>query len=427
MGPTPSGAAEEWRRGGRLVLACFVGFSFFSLMSASLGVFMHPLGTEFGWNRTLLSAGITMASVTTALLSPFVGMLIDRYGPRRVAMPGLVAAIVAVSAFSLANGSAKQWLMLWSFYAVISMSVKTTVWTTAVAGSFTAAQGLALGITLSGTAAAQTILPPLANWLIDEFGWRMAYVWLGCGWGGITLILCYFFLYDVHDRAAAARPGQLRSKRMRPDLPGLSIAEAWRDPALWRIAVTFLVMMTLTIGLLIHQIPIMVEAGVSRTNAAWLASLVGVAGIVGKLVTGVLLDRYRPNWVGGLTIAVTAFAFAFLINGLRSPGLIFVAMLVNGYAAGSKLQIGSYLTARYAGLKKFGTIYGFMTSLVALGSGSGPLIAGRIYDVTGSYEIFLIAGVVGCLLCGLLIVTLPRYPIWKSGPEPIPPVPSMAK
>lgn len=405
------GAAEEWRRGWRLVLACFVGFSFFSIMTQSLGVFMEPLTREFGWSRTLVSSGVAIASVATAILSPFFGILIDRYGSRRVAMPGLVAAAVAIACFSFADGSAMQWLLLWGFYAVISISVKTTVWTAAVVGCFTAAQGLALGVMLSGTAAAQIIVPPLATWLIDGFGWRAAYVWLGFGWGGVTLLLCWFFLHDVHSRAPPAADGGPAHK---PDLPGLTIAEAWRDPALWRIAVSTFIMMLLTIGLMIHQIPILTEAGLSRGNAAWLASLAGVAGIVGKLASGVLLDRYRANWVGGLTLAFTAFAFLLLLDGVHSPVLIVVAMIINGYSAGSKLQIASYLTARYGGVRHFGVIYGLITSLVAFGSGVGPMIAGFVYDRTGGYDGFLLAGTVGCVLCGLLILTLPRYPDWES-------------
>lgn len=402
-------AADEWRRGWRLVLACFTGFSFFSITTHSLGVFMDPLSKEFGWSRTLISSGVTISALVTALLSPFFGILIDRYGSRKVALPGLVAATLAISAFSLADGSTWQWMALWIFYAVISISVKTTVWTAAIVGSFTAAQGLALGLMLAGTGAAQVILPPLTTWLIDAYGWRLAYVWLGCGWGGLTMLLCWFFLYDVHSRKPAGEGG---AAQVRPDLLGLTIAQAWRDTALWRIAISTFFVMVLTIGLLIHQIPILVEAGVSRIDAAWLASLAGAAGIAGKLVSGVLLDRYRANWIGGLTLLATALAFLLLMDGVRSPTLIVVAMVVNGYSAGSKLQIASYLTARYGGVRHFGVIYGLITSLVAFGSGVGPMLAGFVYDSAGNYGAFLLAGTVGCVLCGLLIMTLPRYPVF---------------
>ena len=184
--------------------------------------------------------------------------------------------------------------------------------------------------------------------------------------------------------------------------------------------------MVVTIGLAFHLIPILTEAGISRTNAAWLASLGGVAGIVGKLATGVLIDRYRPNWIGGITLGITAFAFALLINGIRSPVLIIVAMLVNGYAAGTKTQITGYLTARYGGMKSFGVIYGTMAALLALASGLGPTTAGLIYDKLGGYEPFLAAGAVCCFIGGVLIMSLPRYPVWEKSHPSEPAMPAVA-
>lgn len=133
-----------------------------------MGVFIIPLAREFGWGRTLISSGIAIASLAAAVLSPFFGVLIDRYGSRRVAMPGLVATAIAIALFSTVNGSPAQWLLLWAVYAVISIAVKTTVWTAAIAHHFVAARGMALALTLSGTAAAQAIVPPIATWLIAE-------------------------------------------------------------------------------------------------------------------------------------------------------------------------------------------------------------------------------------------------------------------
>lgn len=413
-------AGDEWRSGWTVVLATFVGFSYLSVMTGSLSMFMEPVGNEFGWSRTLVSAGFTIAAVVTALLSPLFGMAVDRWGSRRIALPGIVATSFCMAAFSTATGSPWQWYMLWLIYAVISISIKTTVWTAAVAGVFDKAQGLALGLTLCGTAAAQAILPPLANWLIADFGWRAAYVWLAFGWGGVALVTCWLFLYDAHDRktAASAAAGEAAPDRAdKPDLPGLTVAEAWRDWALWRIAISTLVIMVLTIGLTIHQIPILTEAGVTRTEAALLASAAGLAGIAGKIVTGVLLDRFRANWVGGITLAATALAFALLIDGINSPALIVFAMLVNGYTQGTKLQISGYLTARFAGMKSFGTIYGFMNSVIAFGSGAGPVIAGLAYDTAGNYTWFLVAGAVASVISGLLILSLPAYPDWNRRKE----------
>lgn len=414
MTPEPASAAHEWRANWTLVLAAATGFSFMSIMTTSMGAFIGPLVREFGWSRTVVSAGLPIAGVVSVLLSPVVGMFIDRRGPRALAVPGLAALTLCTAAFGLANGSVGQWVALWVVYALASLTVTVTVWTSAVAHAFTAARGLALGLTLSGTAAAQAAAPVLSTWLIGEFGWRFAYAIMAGGWGGFAFVLCLLFFRAPIDAA-------IRAKTRAEDtshLPGLTIAQAWRDPGLWRIAGSTFLLMILTIGLLIHQIPILIEAGVSAENAALLAGAGGLAGIVGKLVTGVLVDRFRANWVGGITLGFTAFAFLLLMESVRTPALIFVAMLINGYSAGTKLQICGYLTSRYGGLRNFGTIFGFIGSLTALGSALGPLLAGVVYDRTGGYDLFLLAGTVGCLFCGLLLVTLPRYPDWQGGDAP---------
>jgi predicted MFS family arabinose efflux permease len=406
--------AAEWRAGWKLVLTSFVGFLYFSAMFSSMSVLMGPISQEFGWSRTLVSAGTSISSITTAVLSPFFGILIDRYGTRRLALPGLVITAFALSAMGLANGSAEQWLALWAIYAVITLSVKTTVWTSAVAGVFDKSRGLALAITLAGATAAHAIMPVLANFLEMNFGWRLTFVWIGMGIGSIALLLSFFFLHDAHDRHRDAVAAAGEAKPARPEFPGLTLSEAWRDPALWRIGISIFVIMALTIGLLYHQIEILSEVGVSRTNAAWLASLAGAVGILGKIVTGLLLDRFRGNWVGGITMTSAALAFAILLTGTKTVPLLVFAMLVNGYTAGAKLHIVSYLTVQYCGMKNFGKIYGLITSMVSLGAGVGPLMAGAIYDTTGNYDAFLLAGTVGLVLSGLMFLTLPRYPDWDE-------------
>lgn len=414
---TPT-AAQEWKSGWTLVLASAVGFSFFSVLLAGTGLFMEPLARDFGWSRTLLSAGPSIATAVTAVLSPFYGALIDKFGTRKMALPGILVTIVSVAAFSFANGSAAQWILLWLIFGLVSTSIKSTVWTAAVAGVFSQGRGLALGVTVAGTAVAQTLVPPVGNFLIEEVGWRGAFVWLALGWGGLTFLVCWLFLFDVHDRTKARLrregSGGQGEAPVAVNLPGLTTAEAWRNTALWRVAISTFIVMLLTIGLGIHLFPILTEAGISRENAAWLTSLTGIAGIVGKLVTGVLLDRYRPNWIGGLTMGVTAIAFFLLIDGIRSFGLIIFAMLVNGYAAGTKMQICGYLTAGYGGMKNFGKIYGAIAALVALASGLGPVLAGLIYDIAGGYGPFLVVGAIGCVIGGSLLVSLPAYPRWED-------------
>lgn len=227
-----------------------------------------------------MSAGPSIASILTAVLGPFLGALIDRCGSRRVVLPGLALTILSIGSFSLTSGSQTQWIVLWVIFGIVAVSIKSTAWTAAVLGVFQHSRGLALGLTLSGTAVAQIVIPPLANWLIVDFGWRAAFVWLAIGWGGLTFVLCVLFLFDAHDRRASAATAGADAASA--TLSGLTSAEALRDSALWRIAASNFVVMLLTMGLTIHLFPILTEAGVSRERAALLTSLAGVAGISGS-------------------------------------------------------------------------------------------------------------------------------------------------
>lgn len=408
-------ALQEWKRGWPVVVAAMAGFSFFSVLISATGLFIEPLERAFGWDRATLSMGPAIATAVTALLSPFYGALIDRFGSRRLGLPGVVVTMAGTCMFAFASGSKLQWVVMWIAFGLILTSIKSTIWTTAVAGTFDKGRGLALGLAVTGPAIAQTLVPPLGNFLIESFGWRAAYVWFGLGWGGVTLLVCWLFLRDAHDRRPKA-DGAARAV-----LPGLHKREALRNRALLQVAVSSFVVMAMTIGLGIHLFPILTEAGVARSEAAWLLSLGGIAGIVGKLVTGALLDRFRPNWTGSLTMGVTAVTFVVLIRFLDSMPALIAALVINGYAAGSKTQITAFLTAGYAGMRNFGMIYGVMSALVALASGLGPWIAGKVYDTSGGYEPFLWAGAVGCVLGGALLLALPPMPKWdQADAEPSP-------
>ena len=415
MGETRMTARDEWKGHWTLVLASAVGFSFTSFMAPAIGLFMGPLGQEFHWSRTQLSAGLGVAGLLGVVISPFFGALLDRLGSRRLALPGLIAVSLGVAAFSLTNGSFAQWIGLWVFWGIACMFVHSTTWTTAVSSMFSSARGLALGVTLSGTALAQVIVPPLANWLIETHGWRQAFAWLGFGWGGLAFVLSFFFLYDARDRHRLAMDGAASAKTGKPALSGLTIPQAWRSTELWRIAISTFLILTITIGVLIHQFPILVAAGETRDHAAWLASLFGIAGIVGKLVTGTLIDRVHARVVGGITLASTAVAYPLMMPQFSSPLLIVIAMMISGYAAGTKIHLCGYLTTRYAGLRNFGSVFGFMAGLIALSSSVGPLVAGASFDHFGNYVPFLLAGAAISLLCGVLIFSLPAYPDWSQG------------
>ena len=395
-----------------LVVAATLGFSLHSVFTYSLGLFMEPLGKEFGWSRTLISATTIIPTIFMVLFSPLTGAFIDRYGSRRLAIPCIALTGASLAAFALANGQVAQWFALTVFYGAVSLGVKVTVWTTAITGAFVAARGLALGVTVCGSAFSQILAPPVTQALVDNLGWRAAYVGLGVGWGLPCLILAILFLRDARDKAPAAAPASAEGAAPAAPAPGLSFGEALRSTALQRIAASTFLTMLIGTAMLLHQVPILTSTGATRADAAWLASLAGVAGIAGKLLTGWLVDRFGADWVGPLVLTTPAIAYFLLLQPQGALGLYVVAMMIIGYTTGAKLQICAHLTATYAGMRNYGKIFGIMASIIAGAGSIGAISAGAVYDLFGDYDRILVFGIVSSFICGALIFRLGRAPEW---------------
>lgn len=410
-------AAQEFRRHWQMVLAAAIGFSFTSVITAATGLFIGPISKEFGWSRALTSSGVSITAVLVFVFSPLFGLFIDKWGVRRMAIPGLVLMALVIASLSLLDGSAWQWFAIWTVYSLAALMTKSTVWTASANSTFDTGRGLALGLVLSGSALAQAFTPLLADYLIRTHGWRMAFVWLAVGWGSVAVLLCLFWLrdgYEISRKAHKAMPARTGIEAPLLDVPGLTVAQALRDPALWRIAISTFVIMTVTIGLVVHQVPILTEAGFSRTTAALYSVPAGLAGIAGKLITGWLLDRYPARWVGGLTIGATSVTFLLLLMPHAPAWAMIAALMINGYAGGTKLQLVGYLTAAYSGMRQFGAIFGLMASVIAGGSGLGPVLGGFIYDSWHSYAPGLMGGFVLTLFSSLLLLGLGPYPDWSE-------------
>jgi MFS family permease len=406
-------AMAEWKTYWPLVLACSVGFSMSTVIAHSIGLFMGPMSEELGWSRAQLSAGLLIGSIMSIFLSPIGGAMVDRWGSRRLALPGIILTATVISSYGLAN-SVTLWLALWFVASIVSVGVRLTVWTAAVSNTFSASRGLAVAVTISGTALTGVLAPPLANLLIDVLGWRSAFGALALIWGSAALLLSYFFLNEPRYAKKGATASSATDGSLAEPPPGLTVPEALRSVPLWLIGASTLVFMVFTGSMVIHQVPILVDAGVDRGNAALLASLAAVAGFFGKVVTGALMDRIHAAKLSGITLALASIGFVLLLEVFRSPLTIVLAMLIVGYAGGSKLQVTTYLTGRYGGLRNFGKIFGVMMSLIAIGGGIGPVVAGAMYDHFGNYSLFLMVGIPSCLVAGALIFFLGPYPDWSK-------------
>lgn len=397
-----AGRTGEWRRGWILVLSGLAGMSISGLVPYSLGLFMEPLTAAFGWSRGLLSIGPTIIAMFGVLLTPLVGIWSDRYGPRAIALPGVVLASLAFAAFGLTSRSTAMWILLWSLYSIVFVAVKPLVWSAAVSHAFDRSRGLALAVTLSGVAVSQTLTPILAEWLIRTQGWRQAFFWLGLGWGGIVLVivLLFFRLPPTADAPAHVHPAAgvaPANGRWQPSVLDGNIA---------KIAVASFLLAAVGAGVAVHKVPILAEFGISRATAAWLAASAGVSGILGKVVMGWLVDHTRGHPASALGIGITGLGTALLLLPGHPYPAIMMSMFILGFGAGAGLQVTVYLVSRFAGAERFGRAFGIVNALTAVGAGAGPWLFGESYAVFHAYGPALIASVPICLICGALILTL---------------------
>ncbi len=409
-------AAQEWKTYWPMILSGMVGMSFYSMFAYSQQMFIEPVEKTYGWSRAEISLGYTILALTAFFFGPLIGAAIDRWGTRRIAVPGLLAASLAFAALGLTGASLVSWYALWALLAVAALSVKSTVWSAAASNSFGVSRGMALALILSGSAIAQTLAPLVGNWLIPAYGWRTAYFLIGGGWGGLALVLTALFFRDATHRAPRLTPAEQAAA---PLLPGLTFREAMRQPVIWRIFIATGLTSLVGSGASFHLKPIIVSTGLSSSTSAQIAALAGISGIAGKLLTGWLLDRWQGSLIPVASMALAALGYFLLMNTFDAAPAVALGVLIVGYTSGAGLAITAYLISRYAGLRAFGAVYGALGSMLMFGSAIGPTFAGFIYDTFHSYHVLLLIAIPGALIGAAMFFRLGRYPDFPA-PEPVP-------
>jgi MFS family permease len=190
---------------------------------------------------------------------------------------------------------------------------------------------------------------------------------------------------------------------------GLTLGEALRDPAMLRIAFAIMVQSTLYTGFTLHLFPMLKDWGMAEKEAAFITGLVGISTLAGQLVTGWLADRVRGSLLPVSSFLLPGIGYALILQGRGTEALIALGVLVSGYGSGAAINITTYLTTRYAGVRHFGKVFGLISSVMGLGAGLGPLIAGRVYDYTGDYTPYLLLGMGVACLASLAVMRLGPY------------------
>jgi MFS family permease len=387
--------------------AALISFAQVAIFNPTLGVFIPEFEREFGWSRTEISLGVSIGSIVAAATTPFFGPLIDRYGGRRFAVGGSVFLSLSLVAMSQMQTEA-QFLVIYGLGRGVAAGLLALVTGTTVSKWFVRRRGYAIGVMSLGTRTGFAVLPLGVQLIIQAADWRTAALSLA---GVVALMAVLPALKWMHPR-----PEALGLRPDGEDIPvpkvtsvateGLvtAVGDSDRAPAdahhdleyswskrdalhtrafyLVTLAVALMAMAGGAINL--HQIPHLVDRGLSPETAALVITVVAIFGGVGVLAEGWMDARMGARWTMVVGLLGSAFGMVFLMTVNGVPMALAFAVFY-GTAFGLLVASNQVVFADYFGRESLGAIRG-QSMPAQLGMNAfGPVIAGGAYDLTGSY------------------------------------------
>lgn len=387
-------AYPGWRIAAAASGAVF--FSFASLLVYTFGVFLKPITAEFHWTREEASVAFGIAAICVAICSPGLGALLDRVSPRRILVPCFIVFGAAFASLSLLTSHIWQLYAVFVILGIVGNGTAHLAYTGALTTWFHERRGVAFALLLSGGAFGAMVLPAVAQWLIESVGWRGAFLVLG-----LSVLVVGLPLATVVRRRDGIHARELHDS----DVPVLKSI----------LSKNFIIILVVLFaaslgqnGALTHLAALLNDRGVPVGTAALAVSALGGATLTGRLVTGWLLDRLFAPYVG-MALLVTAAAGTYLLAVAHSATVGFVAAALIGIGMGGEADVTPYLISRYFGLKSFSTLYGVSWTAYAIAGAVGPILMGRAFDLTRSYEALLINLAWVVAAAGMLMLLLPRY------------------
>lgn len=382
-------------------------------------VFLVPLQVEFGWSRAAIAGGSAVAALVSGLVSPLVGVWIDRYGSRAVMVTGAVLMGATFGLLSLLHS-------LWQLYllnGLAAVGITCTAWIpnqTLISNWFTRKRGLAMGVALTGIGFGGLVMAPLAGALIVHAGWRTAFAALG------ALILV--IVTAVVATLVRSRPAEMG---LQPDgvvfdpsnasafsgagdgdtqaWQGLDLSASVRTGAFWVLSTANLLAVFASLSIIAHLVAFLNDKGFGSEAAAGALGLTVGASVGGRVLFGFLADRFNKRDI--MIIGLLLFSIAtLLLFRIRTVGALPAFIVLFGMALGGTAVLTPLLVGEWFGLLAFGKILGLIMISATLGAALGPVLTGRIYDLTGSYHLAFAIHVAAFLLAAIAFLFLPRTP-----------------
>lgn len=390
-------ARQEWAAAWPQPIIGLLGVVAASSFLYSNGILIGVMTKAFGWTRSEFSSALTITMLAGLIFGPVTGRLVDRFGPRRVALAGCFTYLASMSLLATANGSIWQWRLLCILMGAGIAPLSPTTWITAVSGRFNASRGLALAIVLAGSGAASALWPVLSAQYIAWFGWRVTFPAIAVTAMAVVLPLTLFFFRGPvpvrRDGGHGARP------KIGPTLLSRTFLCIVLGGALFT---------SLSLGLVISLVPILTGSGFTLGEAAGIASLVGLTTLLGRFVIGIALDHLPTRTVGVISFLMPIPTVLLLWLGAQSTAAAIAGVALLGFTTGAESDVLAYLASRRIERSIFASVYAIIIACYTAAAGTGPLIASMLYDHYHSYLPFLLLVVPMAVVSAILIALMPK-------------------
>ena len=358
-----------------------------SLMIHSFTAYFPLLEAQFGWSRATLSGAFALSRAESGLLGPLQGWLIEKYGPRMMAVFGMCLFGIGFILFSQIDSILGYYVTFFLMAAGSSIAGHLTV-ATAIINWFNRKRGIAVGLSSTGFGLAG-ILVPLIAWSLTTQGWRDPAFYSGIGiiivGIPVSLILRrdpepYGYLPDGDNRSEV---GTIDNQDQ--DLTGFTVREAIKTSSFWYLGIGHALSLLTEGAVSLHLVAHVVDSvGLSVTIASTAVAVMTVFFVTGQVVGGFLGDKYSKRWlaaIGTLMHAVALLILAYSTNII----MVYIFSILHGSAWGLRGPIMATIRADYFGRAYFPSIMGFSSLIIMLGMTVGPLFACYMADVFGDY------------------------------------------
>lgn len=368
-------------RGWAVVALCF-----FMLMLGSgpvyyaYGNYAIAFADSFGADRATINIGYTMVLLLGNLGSAPVGMAAERWPIRGVALLGVLGTSAGFALVSSSSSMLQVLLVFSTLIALADICIGTVVTNMLVSHWFERRRGLAIGLSVIGTAVAAVIFPPLTDILFSRFGWRVTFMI----YGGLMLGLVPPIWFLARWPEGIAEHERLPVAHRELAGPPISLVEMFRTPAFWIVTITIGAMIGANGGTMVSIVAFAVSRGFSSLEGSALLSAIGATSLVGKLAFGIAADKLSPVVALRIGLVLMASGLLVLIIGLIYP-ILFIGAMLFGFGLGAMLPVWGGIVARIFGLGSYGRALGWTRAAMAPVSMVCPIAAGLISDATGSY------------------------------------------